>query len=182
MRFSNTKELKEYSLNLRCFISSFLALKTIKELATLEQENHPLAAKVLQESVYVDDCVSRADSVESALQLQSELVALLKKGCFELRKWASNHPALLSAVPSSHTQISFDTEGPSFIKVLGIQCNPSLDFFTYSCTPLEGACTKRNVLIQIARIFDVQAILQPPSYLQNISCNKFVFEKESGMK
>lgn len=140
-----------------------MALRTLKELAILEQDNHPLASKVLQNSVYIDDCVSGADSLESALHLQTELIALLKKGGFELRKWASNHSAILSAVPSTDTQmpLNFDTEGPNFIKVLGLQWNPDLDVFSYSFTPLESICTKRGVLSQIARIFEPLGFLSP---------------------
>lgn len=181
-RPSSLEEVKEYTLDRVTFgVSSapYLALRTIKELATIEQENHPLASQVLQESVYVDDCVSGAVSIQSALLLQSELITLLEKGCFELRKWASNEPALLAAVPSSHAQISFESEGPTYVKVLGLQWNPSLDVFTYSCSPIEASCTKRNVLSQIARIFDVQGYLAPVVLLaKHILQQIFISNKE----
>lgn len=168
-RFSPTENVKEYTLNRVTFgVSSapYLALRTLKELSILEHNNHPQASEALQNSIYVDDCLLGSDSVESALHLQSELITLLQKGGFELRKWASNRPEILSAVPHSHLQmpINFDSEGPTFIKVLGLQWNPNLDIFTYAFAPIDSECTKRNILSQIARIFDPLGFLAPVTF------------------
>jgi len=43
----------------------------------------------------VDDLITGTDDVDTALSLQQELIEMLKKFGFTLRKWASNHPALL---------------------------------------------------------------------------------------
>lgn len=168
-RFSRSHEIKEYSLNRVTFgvsAAPYLALRTLKELGLLEQQNYPLASKALKESLYIDDCVLGADSIESALQLQSELIALLEKGGFELRKWASNKPEIMAAVPHSNIQmpLNFESEGPFFIKVLGLQWDPTLDIFTYSFSPIESECTKRSILSQIARIFDPLGFLAPISF------------------
>lgn len=163
-RFSRSEALSEYVLNRVTFgISSapYLALRTLKELALIEQENYPLASKVIQSSVYIDDCVAGADDLKAALNLQNDLILLLKKGGFELRKWASNCPDILSNVPSENTQISFDTDGPTFLKVLGLQWDPKSDFFSYSFNPIDSLCTKRSILSQIARIFDPLGLLSP---------------------
>lgn len=120
----------------------------------MEEVNHPLASQVLQSSVYIDDCVSGADSVDASLRLQTELISLLKKRGFELRKWASNFPSILSAVPADYSQISFESEGPSFLKVLILQWDPKSDVFFFSYSPIETTCTKRKILSEIAKIFD----------------------------
>lgn len=119
-RFSRDERVKEYQLNRVTFgvkSAPYLALRTLKELAIQEQTNFPLASRVLMESVYVDDICACATDLPSALCLQQELIQLLRKAGFELRKWASNHPQLLSAVPSTDTQMSldFDSDGPNFI-------------------------------------------------------------------
>lgn len=89
-------------------------------------EKNCLAAKVLDESIYVDDCVAGAESVKDILKLQQDLISLLEKGGFDLRKWASNCSELLSAVKAIDPQmpLTFDSDGPSFVKVLGLQCHP----------------------------------------------------------
>lgn len=169
-RFSTDESIKEYHLNRVTFgVSSapYLALRTLKELAAFERNNHPLAAKVLDESVYVDDCVAGAESVKDILKLQQELISLLEKGGFELRKWASNCSELLSAVKAIDPQmpLTFDSDGPNFVKVLGLQWHPQNDIFSYCYTPINVPCTKRNILSQIARIFDPVGFLSPMIFL-----------------
>ena len=43
----------------------------------------PLAAKAVEKSFYVDDCLSGADTVYKAIELHQQL----QKSCFLLRKW-----------------------------------------------------------------------------------------------
>lgn len=59
------------------------------------------------------------------------------------------------------TQISFDTDGPTFLKDLGLQWDPKSDFFSYSFQPIDYLCTKRNILSQIARLLDPLGLLAP---------------------
>ncbi|KAJ8973698.1 hypothetical protein NQ317_000750 [Molorchus minor] len=141
------------------------AIRTIRELATLEKEHFPQASQILLDDVFVDDIVSGSSSIESAISLRNDLIKLLKSGGFELRKWASNSPHLLSSLPESDCQlpVSFEKEEPSHIKVLGLRWNPSSDTFSYSCQVLDRPCTKRNLLSDIARIFDPLGFLSPIS-------------------
>lgn len=170
-RSSSKHVIKEYTLNRVTFgVSSapYLALRTLRQLALLEQGEYPLAANILLNSVYVDDCVVGADTIESALELKAQLISLLKKGGFELGKWASNSPEILSAVdPSVNVQatLPFDKEEQNVIKVLGLHWNPNSDSFSYICTPMDLPCTKRNVLSQLARIFDPLGFLSPVTFL-----------------
>lgn len=78
-----------------------------------------------------------------------------------MRKWASNCPSILSAVPADYSQISFESEGPSFLKVLGLQWDPKSDVFSFSYSPIETTCTKRKILSEIAKIFDPLGFLAP---------------------
>lgn len=169
-RFDSSDEVHEYRLNRVSFgVSSapYLALRTIQELAQQERKDFPVAAQLLQEHIYIDDICAGALDTPTALQLQKDLIALLQRGGFELRKWASNCKDILSAVPSSDTQMSLDFDNldmstcSNFIKVLGLQWDPSRDVFSYSCTPIESKCTKRNILSQIARIYDPCGYISP---------------------
>ncbi|XP_060536447.1 uncharacterized protein LOC132708258 [Cylas formicarius] len=165
-RFSDQEPLQEYVLNTVTYgvsSSPYLALRTIKELAIREGKKFPRAAQALEHQIFIDDIAAGADLLDALLSLQQELIQLLQTGKFELRKWASNHEAVLSAVNASHLQMpcSFDKDEPICIKVLGLQWNPSGDTFSYSCSPKDLPCTKRNILSQIFRVYDPLGFLSP---------------------
>ncbi|XP_047985759.1 uncharacterized protein LOC125225987 [Leguminivora glycinivorella] len=133
-------------------------------MAIDEGTEYPRAAEVLKRDIYVDDVVTGAESVESALDLQSQVIKILEKGCFELRKWSSNCPRLLESLDPAHCHnktLSFDSEPTSPVKVLGMEWNPSTDAFTFTVNPLHEKCTKRNILSELARIFDPLGFLTP---------------------
>ncbi|XP_050301530.1 uncharacterized protein LOC126739765 [Anthonomus grandis grandis] len=165
-RFSAKDPIREYELNTVTFgvsSSPFLAIRTLNELAEREKENFPNASRILKQNTYIDDVLGFSPSISSALDLQRELIDLLKSGGFQLAKWASNCPELLAAVPESDRQmsLSFDKEQPNFIKVLGLQWHPKSDIFTYQYKPHESECTKRTILQVIGRIFDPLGLLCP---------------------
>ncbi|XP_061710652.1 uncharacterized protein LOC133520298 [Cydia pomonella] len=115
--------------------SSFLSIRALIQLAIDEGKKYPRAVDVLKRDIYVDDVVTGAESVESALDLQSQVVQILEKGCFELRKWSSNCPRLLENLDPTHCHnksLSFDSEPTSPVKVLGMEWNPSSDAFTFT--------------------------------------------------
>ncbi len=71
--------------------SSFAANMPIKQNALNHATEYPQAAKVVDTSFYVDDCLTGADSAEEATILQQQLHGLFTKGGFLLRKWNSNN-------------------------------------------------------------------------------------------
>ncbi|XP_071052628.1 uncharacterized protein [Onthophagus taurus] len=165
-RFSPDESIKEYVLNTVTYgVSSapFLALRTLIELAHLYKHEFPLASKAVQNNVYIDDIVTGAASIEEACQLQQESIDLLKKGGFELRKWASNCSNILQSVSKDDLQhpVSMDYDEISYIKVLGLQWDPATDHFSYSHTSRNTPCTKRSILSDIARIYDPLGFLTP---------------------
>ncbi|KAJ8978287.1 hypothetical protein NQ317_001566, partial [Molorchus minor] len=106
-----------YTSTLRRFLSleSRLSKNTsfnsyIKRIGNLESQTYPEASRLLLNDTYVDDVVSGASSLTSAISLRDDLIKLLRLGGFELRKWASNSPQFLSSLPESAGQgsLSFD--------------------------------------------------------------------------
>lgn len=94
-----------YSLNRVTFgVSSSpdLAIRTLHQLAEDEGQDYPEASTVLKTQTYVDDVICGADTMEKARHLQEQLIQLLKKGGFELRKWTSKYPELLQVLPEQH--------------------------------------------------------------------------------
>lgn len=144
--------------------SPYLAIKTLNQLANDEGESFPAAAQVLRTQTYVDDIITGADTEEEALELQTQLVRLLKRGGFELRKWISNSTRLLQNLPEQHLESPVflqESEQPHF-SILGLHWSPTSDCFTYSLNfYTDSRPTKRSVLSFIAKIYDPCGFLAP---------------------
>ena len=72
-RQSPNKVLKDYRMIRVTFgvsPSAFLANMALKQNALDSAEEFPMASKAVQESFYVDDCLSGADSIEEATKLK----------------------------------------------------------------------------------------------------------------
>ncbi|KAG5869215.1 hypothetical protein JTB14_006539 [Gonioctena quinquepunctata] len=118
-RFSPDEPVKDYTLLTVVYgvsSSPYLALKVLLQLAEDEGKAYPLAAENIRHSSYVDDFVGGASTFEEARVLITELIALMKLGGFELRKWSSNEPFLLSDLPESH----LSTNSLSLITIMKI--------------------------------------------------------------
>ncbi|KAJ8952725.1 hypothetical protein NQ317_003309 [Molorchus minor] len=103
-RFSSEDPVSIYALNTVTFgvvSAPYLAQRTLKQL-TDEEKDFPLASNIVRESTYVDDILGASDSLDEALFIRNQLICLLKKGGFELRKWLSNERSLLSDLPEEH--------------------------------------------------------------------------------
>lgn len=104
----------------------FLALRVIKQLVDDEGGDFPLAASVLRNQTYVDDCIFGVESEEIAIQTRDQLVSLLDRGRFRLRKWASNCANLLQDLdPSNHgLACDRDLSPDESLHVLGVGWRP----------------------------------------------------------
>lgn len=104
-RDNDKEEFREYRLNtvtygLAC--APFLAIRTLRQLATDERKAYPEGARVLFQDVYMDDILMGASTIEETLELQHQLIGICTAGGFPLRKWSHNEPTLLSNIPSEH--------------------------------------------------------------------------------
>lgn len=135
----------------------YLALRVLDQLAIDDGAQFPLAVPVLRHQTYVDDCTFGADDQILARQTRDQLIALLERGGFRLRKWASNSTDLLADLdPSDHGLATHKVlQDDEHIKVLGILWNPKLDVFQFRVSiPSSAGTTKRSILSTIARFFD----------------------------
>ena len=124
-------QLRTLTYGLCC--APYLALRTLRQLSLDEGSRYPSAAHVLSHATYVDDILTGASTVAEARHLRDELVLLLKAGGFPLRKWASNHPALMEDLdPAERLRPAwrdFQTDGP--IQTLGVSWDPTTDHFRF---------------------------------------------------
>ncbi|XP_054284249.1 uncharacterized protein LOC129001099 [Macrosteles quadrilineatus] len=143
--------------------SPYLAIRTLHQLAEDEGKDFPEAANVLRTQTYVDDIVTGADTVDEAKNLQNQLIQLLNRGHFELRKWTSNSPELLQSLPDTHKDSPVfleNTPDPHF-SILGLHWSPDSDNFSFHLNLPPKTLTKRHVLSLVAKIYDPCGFLSP---------------------
>ena len=140
--------------------SSFVANMCVKQNALDFGMEYPNATKVVNESFYVDDCLTGSDSPEGAVKLHRELQALFGQGGFLLRKWNTSEPSVLQHIDPDlqDAQCIISISDPeSYTKTLGIEWNSSTDHFrlTVADLPQVNGLTKRALVSDIAKTFDV---------------------------
>lgn len=143
--------------------SPYLAIRTLHQLVHDEGHAHPSASKILLNNTFVDDILFGSDSIPELLNLRQDIIDLLSKGQFTLKKWKANYPDLLDNLPADHLETIFDPEAldEGTTKLLGIKWCHRSDEFRYNFTPMIEVQSKRQLLSQIARLYDPIGWLSP---------------------
>ncbi|GFV72375.1 integrase catalytic domain-containing protein [Trichonephila clavipes] len=161
------ESLKEYRLLTVTYgtaCAPYLSIRIIQQLAEEEIKKFPEASKVALEDFYVDDLITGTNSKEDAKKLVSQVIELMKKGCFPIRKWASNESSVLESLPTElrSSSGSLHIEEDHLMKILGIIWNSKEDTFRINISPPnEVRPTKRQLLSTIAKIYDPLGFLSP---------------------
>ncbi|XP_068158480.1 uncharacterized protein [Drosophila tropicalis] len=161
-------QLGDYELNTVTFginCAPFLAIRVLQQLASDVQSKFPLASDIIKSYMYVDDVLAGAHNETTAIAMVNELQDALGSAGFPLRKWTSNVKSVLSCIPKSHLLNAdfLDIEEASTAKTLGIRWKATTDEFYFVISPqdVKPAYTKREVLGQIAKLFDPAGWLAP---------------------
>ena len=118
----------------------------------------PKGASALQTSLYVDDLITSADSVEDAKQIIQEATTILDSASLPLRKWTSNNKDALQDLPADHKAseqilpLTSTNECPT--KALGIEWHTESDTLRFSSTtlPTLAAPTMTEVASAAAKL------------------------------
>ncbi|XP_055680362.1 uncharacterized protein LOC129788386 [Lutzomyia longipalpis] len=162
-RDDKSQPIQDFRFTRVCFgvaSSPFLATRALLQLANEHQDTHPLAAEALRKAFYVDDCILSVETLSKALEVQSQLIDLLKRGGFLLTKWTANHPSL-QPTDSNETDAVHITDPTT--SALGLMWYSNADTFTFQ-SPIsmdEENKTKREILSAIARLFDPLGLIGP---------------------
>lgn len=139
----------------------FLAVRCVVELAKTESQC-PLAVEVLLRDMYVDNLISGSQSVVEAMKLFEQVNVVMEKGQMPMRKWYTNHPEVLKQIPDDMQDTTLNINDSEIVKTLGMIWIPASDQFTFKYEATESTdITKRNVLSQIAKIFDPLGLVAP---------------------
>ncbi|XP_070075733.1 uncharacterized protein [Drosophila takahashii] len=161
-------KLCDYELNTVTFgvnCAPFLAIRVLQQLSQDVRDQYPLASDIISNFMYVDDVLAGAHTQQSAVSAIKELCGALESAGFPLRKWTSNEKKLLQGIPKEDLiRADFlELEDASMAKTLGIRWHATSDsfFFLPMDISLQTTYTKREVLSQIAKLFDPAGWLSP---------------------
>ncbi|XP_070515395.1 uncharacterized protein [Cardiocondyla obscurior] len=157
----------------------FLAIRTLRQLAEDERVNYPCGAEILEKETYMDDILTGADTLSDAKEKLYQLIKICSAGGFVLKKWAASLSELLKTIPSVQGQGEplewHPAEGYS---ILGLHWHPVTDSFTFKVNPTADLIpTKRQVLSETARLFDLLGWLGPVIVRAKILLQSFWLQK-----
>lgn len=145
----------------------FLATRVLKDIATRNINEFPLASESLLNQFYMDDGLCGALDSESLLKLYKEINTLLQKHGFELHKLFSSSDIFLKSFPenpSNQTSTEYEINfGNVPNKVLGKKWNPASDTLCISVPEniFLTHITKRKILSIIAQCYDPLGLINP---------------------
>lgn len=167
-RPTTSEQMKVYQLTTVTYgtaAAPYLAIKSLQTLARLERLKYPVGADIVLNNFYVDDVLSGADTVHECIDAQKQLLALLKSGGLELRKWASNTQDILSQVNPEHCEcnLPLNIDDASNVSTLGVQWNPASDEISIKIEiPVNvDPWTKRTFLSAASKLYDPLGWLAP---------------------
>ncbi|XP_062712285.1 uncharacterized protein LOC115269273 [Aedes albopictus] len=142
----------------------YLAIESMREAARNYETVYPEAAQRIVLDMYVDDFMSGAKNIDEARQMKVQVCEILRSAGFNLRKWTTNRPDLLS--DNEYTeQVPVEiklAEQPEAVKALGIQWLPKDDVFSFKVSlSVDSVNTKRQLLSDSSRLFDPYGWLFP---------------------
>lgn len=157
--------LKCYEINCVTFgltPSPFLSMRTVQKLIEDHGHKFPRGAAILAKWRFVDDLVFGGKSIFLVKADMLEVIELLKLAGFLVRKWTSSHPEILDDFPVEHLECSvLDDEENCRFSILGMTWVANQDSFTYEIRDFPPPPRKRDLLSQIASVFDPLGILAP---------------------
>ncbi|CAI6367665.1 unnamed protein product [Macrosiphum euphorbiae] len=182
-------EVKEYRLNTVTYgtsPASYLATACLKKLADDMRPLFPDASSAVTTDFYMDDYLGGAQTIDAAVKLRNEIVAITNSSGFNLRKWVSNDKRLLTGIPNDDDDPLrvLNLDG-SAVKTLGMSWNPCNDTYTYKFEKVNNdkVITKRTVLSAIATIFDPLSLIGPvvvkaKIFMQQLWTNKIGWDEK----
>ncbi|XP_054085783.1 uncharacterized protein LOC128921654 [Zeugodacus cucurbitae] len=158
--------LKTITYGMAC--SPYNAVRTLQQCARDNSTVVPntqqaaLARTAILTSFYVDDFLTSCESATDAIELATNVDAILSAGQFTLRKWNSNDSQVMKCLANESSLSSYIFHSGT-ASVLGLRWDALTDqlFFRVDLSQTGEIPTKRRVLSEVARLFDPTGLLAP---------------------
>ena len=126
-RSSPSEPISEYQLNTVTYgtaSASYLAVRTLVQLAR-DEPSFCNATEPLLRDFYMDDLLTGADTLNETIAIYQDIIKLLAKGGFNIRKWTSNSKAMMKQIPDDLQETGDWLLNPeSTIRTLGVVWSP----------------------------------------------------------
>lgn len=157
---SDSNEVQEFRMEVMSFgatCSPSTAQYVQQMNARRFEKDSPAAVKEILTNYYVDDQLSSFDDEETAQRVVEEVIRIQSSAGFELKKWRSSHPAVLSSVKATTLQEKPLSSGCA--SVLGMAWNCATDvlqFSVHNVLKMRDAhpLTRRKILSGAMSLFD----------------------------
>lgn len=120
--------------------------------------------ETVNRNFYVDDCLKSTATIERALFLVKELPRLLERGGFNLTKWFSNRPEVMTTIPVEKRApcvVDLDLENSRTDRALEVQWNIQNDTFGFKVNNSVSVHSRRNILSLVSSTYDPLGIAAP---------------------
>lgn len=167
-----THPLREYWLSVVTYGLSSSVHNSVRAMKQCAEE-FPKAAQVVHDDFYVNDCFTGADATIEAVNSRQSLCALLQRGGFELAKLSSNNSCMLEAAQDSESVIQ--PSEATDAKALGLRWTTTTDELTSRVmkSAIMSRSTKREILSDIAQLYDPNGFLSPIIICAKIEMQEF---------
>ena len=119
-------------------------------------------ADLVTSSFYVDNYLDSVNSEEEAVNRCKALSTLLSRGGFCLTKWLSSNRSVLASVASDERMVptlDLDLDDLPVKKTLGVHWDCENDEIIFKVRPSKEVVTKRDILSEVAILFDPLGLL-----------------------
>lgn len=144
--------------------SPYLAQYIVRQHAEDHEEELPLVVAIILLQMYMDDIMTSLNTDEEAIRTRDQLIELLGKAGFKIRRWCSNRAKVLEDVPVEDRVANVNIEESELpcMKALGVRWDAETDMFTFRLSPpTDVEYTKRGFLKRLATVFDPLQMLAP---------------------
>lgn len=180
-RFSPKENIQTYILNTVTYgtkPASFLSVRTIKQLAIDESSANPEISNIIQDFMYMDDLLGGANDLNIAQAQAKGVYDMFLKGGFLLGKWSTNNSVILKNIPQEYLLENMNEDSSDNLKILGLNLNLHEDQFVFNIKIKKiETFSKRNILSEIASIYDPIGFFQPVIIVAKITMQQLWLEK-----
>ncbi|XP_060855661.1 uncharacterized protein LOC132933385 [Metopolophium dirhodum] len=155
--------------------ASYLATACLQRLSEIGQVQYPTVAPLIAHDFYMDDFISGAATKKDAIEIRNALIKLMSTAKLELGKWASNDLDIIrDGFDNNDGLVDFQETSNDLTRILGLYWDSHTDELKYKIneTSLVTPLTKRNILSDIARIYDPLGLIGPV-----IVCAKLIMQE-----